>query len=140
MSRNKLLALHFNAQELAYALAYITMARPVETVTANRIFLIQLVGYGVHIRIIRHRLMESRIEHTHLRYARQRLLNRIYTLQVRRVMQRCQIRTLDHHCLHLVRYQYRRSKLLAAVNHAVTHCVNLLQVFDATYLRINQRI
>ena len=116
------------------------MARPVEAVATNSILLVQLIRQRIHVRIVGHRLMESRIEHSHLRHARQRLLYRINTFQVSGVMQRSQLGALHNHLLHLRRDNHRLVELLAAVHHAVPHCLYLFQVFDAANLLVHQRV
>ena len=114
------------------------MTRAVETVTTNRIFLVQLVGQCIHVCIIRHGLVESRIEDSHLRHARQTLLYRVNTLQVSGVMQRSEVHTLNNLRLHFRRDEHGLIEFLASMDYAVTHRVDLLEVLDASDLRIHQ--
>ena len=114
------------------------MARAVETVTANRIFLVQLVRKGVHISVVRHRLMESRVEDSHLRNARKDFLDGVNTLQVSGVVKRSKVDALDDLCFYLRRNQNRLVEFLASVDYTVTDCVNLFEVFDAANLRVNE--
>ena len=102
MSGYNLLFLRIYAQELTHTCTHVAVTCAVEAVAANRIFLVQLVRKSIHVCVVRHRLVERRIEHGYLRYTRQNLLDRINTLQVSRVMQRSQFYALDDHLLYFL--------------------------------------
>ena len=114
------------------------MARAVETVAADSVFLVELIRKRVHVCVIRHRLVEGGVENSHLRHTRQDLLYRVNTLQVGGVVQRSQVDTLDDLFLYFRSDQHRLVEFLAAMHYAVTYGVDFFQVFDATDLRINQ--
>ena len=82
--------------------------------------------------------MESRIENSHLRHARQTLLDGINTLQVSRVMQRSEVHALNDLRLHFRRDEHGLIEFLASMDYAVTDCIDLLEVLDASDLRIYQ--
>ena len=138
MCRNNLLLLRIDTQELAYTGTDITVTCAVETVATNRIFLIQLIRKRVHVCVIRHRLMECRIEDCYLRNARKNLLNCVNTLQVSRVVQRSQLHALDDHLFYLRSDEHGLVEFLSAVDYTVTDGVDLFEVLDATDLRIHQ--
>ena len=53
-------------------------------------------------------------------------------------MQRSEVHTLDDLLLHFRGDEHGLVEFLAAMHHAVTDCVDLLEVLDATDLRVNQ--
>ena len=83
--------------------------------------------------------MESSVEDTHLGQARHELTHGANTLQVGGVVQRSQVGALLKHAQHLVVQHNALVELLAAVHHAVTHCVDLAQVFDNTNLGVGEQ-
>ena len=62
-----------------------------ETIAANAVLLVKLVGNGIHKGLWRHGLVEGSVKHAHLRQSRHQLLHGIHTLQVGRVMKRSQV-------------------------------------------------
>ena len=114
------------------------MTGSVEAITTYAIFLVHLVRQTIHIRIIRHGLVESRIKHRYLRNTRDQSLHRPNTLQVSRVMKRSQIRALDYLIDYILIDQYTGSELLATMYHAMAHGINLLIVLDAAISSVGQ--
>ena len=114
------------------------MTGSVEAITTYAIFLVHLVRQTIHIRIIRHGLVESRIKHRYLRNTRDQSLHRPNTLQVSRVMKRSQIRALDYLIDYILIDQYARSELLATMYQTMTNSVDLLIVLDTTISSVGQ--
>ena len=110
-----------------------------ETIAAYTIFLIQLVGDGIHISLSRHCLVEGGIEDTHLRQARHQFLHGIHTLQVSRVVQGSQVRALLKGLQHLVSQHYRLIELLATMHHTMAHSINLIETLDDANLWVCQQ-
>ena len=115
------------------------MARSVETIAAHAILLVEIIRKGIHICLLRHGLMESRIEYAHLRQTRHQFRNSMNTLQVGWVVQRSQIDASLESFQHFVVEHHALVEFLAAVHHAMAHCVNLLQVFNHADFRICQQ-
>ena len=74
------------AKVFADTLGYITVGRAMEAVTADAVFFIHLVGQGIHIGIVGHRLMEGCVEYAHLGNRRQKGRYGIYAFQVGGIM------------------------------------------------------
>ena len=83
--------------------------------------------------------MKGSVEHTHLRQTRHQFTDSAHTLQVGRVVQRCQVDTLFEYVEHFFGEQYALIEFLAAMHHAVAYGVNLFQVFDDTNLRVGEQ-
>ena len=110
-----------------------------ETIATDAVLLVQFVGDGIHISLWRHRLVESCVEHAHVRQARHQLLHGIHALQVGRVVQRRQVRALFEGFQHLVGQEHALVELLAAMHHAVTYGINLVKTLDDTNLGVGQQ-
>ena len=126
-----------DTQELADATRYIAMGCAVETITADTVFLIQLVRNGIHVRIIGHGLVESRIEYTHLRDAGQQLADSLDTFQVSRVVQRSQVGIGFPLLEHLVRQQHTFRKF-PTMHNAVAYGIKFVQRRQCSNFRIDQ--
>ena len=128
-----------NSEELAYPLRYIAVARSVETVTAHAVLLIQVVRYGVEIRVCGHRLVEGCVEHAHLRQTRHQFADSLYTFKVGRIVKRSKVYASLESLEHLVVKHNALVELLASVYHAVANGVNLVKTLDDSYLRVGQQ-
>ena len=71
--------------------------------------------------------MECSVEHSHLRNCRQNFCNRLYTKQIGRVMKRCEHRAFLKLSHHLVCNELAAYELLSAVNHAMTHSLDIFK-------------
>ncbi len=109
-----------------------------ETIAAYTIFLIQLVGYGVHVGLRRHGLVESGVKDAHLRQARHQLLHSVHAFQVGGVVQRSQVGALLELLQHLVGQNDALVELLTAVYDAVSYSTDLTERTDDTDIRIKQ--
>ena len=116
------------------------MRSSVEAITTYTILFIQFVRNSIHVSIIRHCLMESRIEYTYLRNVRKNSRNCIYPFQVSRIVKRSQVIASSESFQHFLVQQYRFAETLASVYHTVTYCINLIQRFNSAVFRINQRV
>ena len=98
-----------------------------ESVTANAILLIQLVGNCIQICVIGHGLMECGIEYAYLRNLGQELAYGVHTLKVCGVVQGRQV-VAGCECLQYLRSQNNALvELLSSVHHAVSDCVDLIK-------------
>ena len=116
------------------------MRSSVEAITTYTILFIQFVRNSIHVSIIRHCLMESRIEYTYLRNVRKNSRNCIYPFQVSRIVQRSQIIASCKGFQYLLVQQYRFAETLASVYHTVTYGIDFIQRFDSAIFGVNQRI
>ena len=132
MSCNNLLVFIFYTQDFTSTFGNIPMTCSVETITTDTIFLIQLIRQTIHISLSRHRLMESRIEYTHLRNTRNQRFHSGNTFQVSRIMQRSQVRTFNNFIQYFFCQQNTGSELLTTMYHTMTYRINFLIILDAT--------
>ena len=112
------------------------MAGSVEAIATDAVLLVELVGDGVHKSLGRHGLVESGIEHTHLRQTRHQLLHSVYTFQIGGVVQGSEVGALFESLQHLVGEEHALVELLTAVHHTMTHSVDLIKTLDDTNLRV----
>ena len=106
-----------------------------EAIATYTILLVQFVGNGIHIGIVGHRLMESRIEDSNLRHIRQDSLNGTNTFQVGRIVERSQVVARRKGIEHFLGQQDRFTELLATMNHTMTYCIDFVQRLDGTIFR-----
>ena len=114
------------------------MAGSVETITAHTVLRIEFVRQRIHISIVRHRLMERCIEHTHLWNVGQQRAHGIHTLDVSRVMEGSQIVTSSKGFHHLGSEQHRLVELLTTMHHAVTYSVQLVKALQYSIFTLCQ--
>lgn len=111
-----------------------------KAITTYTILLIKFVRNGIHVSIIRHRLMESRIEYTDLRYVRQNCIDRMNTFQICRIVQRSQIIASSKGIEHFLGQQNRLAELLTAMYHTMANSIDFIQRLDSTILRRDESI
>ena len=87
-----------------------------EAITANRVLLIVFDRKAIQESLLRHRLMEGRVEHTYLRYAGHQLLAGIDTDQVSRVVKRRKLIAFLDLLQNLIRQKRGSGKLFSAMN------------------------
>ena len=97
-----------------------------ETVTAHAPLLEHLVRDGIHISLLRHCLVESSIEHCYLWNIWHELLHSHDALEVGWVVERAEHRALLDNVDELVGHKARLGNLHCAMEHAVTHSLNLV--------------
>ena len=83
--------------------------------------------------------MECSVEHSHLWQARHEFRYGVDTLHIGGVVERSQVADSLESLDDLRRDDDRLGKLLAAVHHAVTHCVNLVKALDDADLRVGEQ-
>jgi len=116
------------------------MRSSVEAITTYTILFIQFVRNSIHISIIRHCLMESRIKYTYLRNVRKNSRNSIHPFQVSRIVKWSQVITSSESFQNFFIQQYRFAETLSPVYHTVTYSINLIQRFDSTIFGVGQCI
>ena len=126
------------AQKLAHALAHIAVAGSMEAVAAHVQALVVLIRHAVEIRLGRHGLMESGIEHGHVGRARHDLLARLDAHEVGGVMQRAQRDIGADGVLDLLVDKHAGGERLAAVEHAMAHRADFVHMLDRALLRVGQ--
>ena len=92
VSRDKASFFGLGAKHLASFGSHETVACAVGAVTADTVIFVELVRNAVEISLLRHRLVESRIEHGDLREAREKLRGAFHTGGVSRFVERCKER------------------------------------------------
>ena len=128
------------ADHLGATLGHEAVARAVESVAADAVLLVVLVGYAVEIVFRLDAEVERRVEHRHLRHVGHHVIDGLCTHDVARNMQRRQV---DKRLLlvdDVARNLHALREILAAVGEAVAHGPNLLDARDDTRLGIHQRI
>ena len=128
------------AQQLAATPRHESVAGAVEAVAPHLQLAVVLHRQRVQIRLGRHRLMESGVEHRDHGRGGHDLLARLYALQVCGVVQRAQRYVLAYRGLDVVVYQHGLGVLFAAVQHAVAHRAYLVHRLDRALFGIGQRL
>ena len=103
------------------------MARTVEAIAADAVLVVELIGEGIHIGMLGHRLVEGRIEYPYLRRIGEYLRHRLDTEDVGWVVKRSKLCALMEHIYHLWGDTYALSKALCTVYEAVTDGVDLIE-------------
>lgn len=114
-------------QEFAGTTRYVAVARSVEAVTAYAVFLVKFVRQRVHVGVLRHCLVESRIEYSDLRYIGEDLFYGIDTFEVSRIVKRCNIDAFDDFLFYGFVDKYRLVEFLSAVYDAMTYGVDFFE-------------
>ena len=140
MTRDDARTFRLDAQEFTHALGHIAVRRPMEAITANAIFLIQLIRNRIHVSIVRHCLMESRVKHTDLRNVGKQCRNSSHTLQVGRIVKRSQIiASIDGIKCFLVQY-HGFAETFAAVYDTVSDSPQLIERLQCTIFLAGQSL
>ena len=114
------------------------MRSAVEAVAAHTVLGLIFLRHTIHIGLGRHGLMESRVEHSHLRHGGHHLFAGFNAHQVSRIVERSQRDALTDGSLHGIIDDNRGGKFLAAVQHTVTHSTDFVRRLDGALLRILQ--
>ena len=125
-------------QILRGALRHKAVTCPVKSVSSHLILLVILVRKAVEVCLFRHCLMERGVKYPHHRHIGHQLSAGIDSDQIRRIVKRCQIIALFHCRQNFRRQKGGRRKLLSAVHHAVSDCVDLGKTSDGACLIIDQ--
>ena len=118
----------FDSEIVEHPFADVAVTGSMESVTAHSILLIEFIRSGIHIGIVRHGLMESGVEHSDLWYFWQECLDSVDTLDVGRVVERCEVVALGKILHHLIGDEYRLAETLTSVHHSVTDSIELVEV------------
>ena len=141
MAGHDLQILGILAQQLGGPQGHIAVGGAVEAVAAQLVVLIVLVGDAVQIGMLRHGLVESGVEHSHLRHVvAQHLAAGLDADDIGRVVQGSQRRAVLHGLQHLIVDEHGGGEGLAAVDHTVTHRIDLLHGGDDAVLGIHQSV
>ncbi len=84
--------------------------------------------------------MKSGVEHSHTRHTREKTLAGLNTLQIGRIVQRCQGGALTNAVFHRFIDLHRLGETLAAVHHPVTYGLDLGEVLEHALLRVDQLV
>ena len=103
----------------------------VETISSYFVVLVIFQWKAIEICFCRHRLMESGIKYTNLRYSWHKLRAYTDTDQVCRVMKRCKIVALFYCCNHFICDYYRFGKFLTTMYNTVSNSVYFFQASDS---------
>ena len=128
------------AQHGGGPLGHVLVAGAVETVAADLVLLIVLIGQGIGVGHGGHGLVEGGVEHGHHGGAGHQLLAGLDADDVGGVVQGGQRIALLDGGHHLVGDQDRLGELLAAVDHPVAHRVDLLHGADNAVLLVHQGV
>ena len=127
------------AQDLRRPQGHIAVRGAVEAVAADLVLLVILIGDGVQIGVLRHGLVEGSVEHRCLGHVvAQHRPAGLDADDVGGVMQRRQGGAVLHRLHHLIGNQDGVGKAFAAVDHPVTHRVDLLHGGDDAVDRVHQ--
>ena len=116
------------------------MARAVEAVTADRIFLIVLRINAVEVCVRFHSHTECCIEYSNVRLARHSCLTCLDTHKVRRIMKRSEREALFDNFLYLRVYQCGLCELETAMEYAMAYCRNLVYAGNNAVVCIYQSV
>ena len=103
------------------------MARTVETIAANFVFLIVFIWKSIEISLCRHCLMECRIKYCHHRYIWHDFLTCIDTDEICRIVQWCQIIALRNRLDYFIVDDNGSRKFLATMHDTVSNRIDLIQ-------------
>ena len=140
MAGNDLQLLNGLAQDLSAALGNIAVRGAVEAVTTHLVVLVVLIGNGIGVSLCGHGLMERGVEHGNHGNAGHLLLAGLDADDVGGVVERSQGVALLNGSHNLVGDDHGGSELLAAMDHTVANCVDLLHGSDYAVLGIHQSV
>ena len=129
----------FNAEEFAHTSRNEAVARSVSTPTTDVVLFVIFIRNGIHISLGRHGLVESRVEHEHLRQVGQHFLYSHIAFEVCFAMKRSEFHILLPLFEHLVGYNLALRE--ATTGHdTMTCCADFVEALDCSVLRIEQGV
>ena len=140
VASDNLLGVHVYAEELANALRNVAVACAVESVATHAVFGVELIRKGIHIRLGRHGLVESGVEHSYLRHVGQHLRDGVDTCNVHRIVKRSYVVAFFYLSDNLVGDEHALIELFATMHHAVTYGVNLVEALDAAVIFAGEEV
>ena len=111
-----------------------------ETIAANTVLLVKLIGKSIHEGVVGHCLVESSIKDTHLRDIGQQSLHSIHALDIGGVMQGSQVVAGSKSLHHLGGKQHRLVETLASVHHAVAYGTQFIEVGEHSILALCEHL
>ncbi len=109
-----------------------------ESVAAHSVFLVIFIRKSVHETLGGHRLVESRIEHSHLRHIRHQSRDSLDTRHIGRIVERGYIVAFADFCFHILVDQHTFAELLATMYNAVPYGIDFIESGDAARFGIRK--
>ncbi len=109
-----------------------------ETITANMVFLVQLIRYRIQISVIGHRAVESIVEHTYLWGIWHQLIYGTDTFQVTGIMNGSEVTEFLYSILHALVNEYTLIKLITTLHDTMAYGVYLIDALQRTNLWVEQ--
>ena len=103
-----------------------------ETVATNMVIFVELIRNCIEESMFGHGAMESIVEHNHLRCGGHKCIYGPDTTQMTRVVHGCEVAKVFYSLFYLWCNDAAVVKLIAALNDAMAHSINLAEVFDGT--------
>lgn len=116
---------------------YISHRSSVETVTAYPVLLANFVRKRIGVSIVRHGLVESRIEHKNLLNVGQFVLNGFVALEVSRIMKRSKLAVLFPFFKNFGSNHHTMGKF-STMHYAMSHSIDLRKRFYGSVLGIGE--
>ena len=103
-----------------------------EAVAANTVLCIVFIWKGIHIGFCWHGLVERSVEHAHLWHFGEHFVDGVDACHVHRIVEWGNAVAFLDFCNHLIVDEHALVELFTTMHHAVTYCVNFLEVLNAT--------
>ena len=110
------------------------------TVTAHMIVGIIIIGQGVDVGVIRHGLMEGRVEHHHLRSLGKHLGDGTDAEQVGRIVKRREVAAYLDLAQHFFIYQAAAVEEIGALDYTVADGIHIVERLEHAVLRIDEGV
>ena len=140
MTSNDTQVTHVLAHHFSSSLSYITVGSAVETITAQTVFYIHFVGQTIKECSFRHGLVERSIKYCNLRNFRHKFHTSVDTMQVRRIVERCDFAARFNTSDNIRVDEHTISKAFAAMYYAMTYRVDFTHLFDYAMVLISKSI
>ncbi len=128
------------SEELACAARHVAVACAVEAVAAYAVFLIVLVGKGIHVGFRGHGLMEGCVEDSHLGYLGKKVEYGLDSCDVGGIVQRSHGIAFLHAGDHFGSDEHRLVEVFHAVHHTVAYGIDFVKVADHSLFRIREHL
>ena len=122
---------HFNG-----LFAYKAVRCAVKTVAANTVFFVVFIRQSIHVCIVGHCLMKSRIKNGNLRNPFHNLLASLDSCKVCGVVERPELKALFNSIFNIVRHKHRTAEFFRTVQNAVTDSVDFVHRRDNAVLGV----
>ena len=128
------------AEDLRGAVRHITVAGAMETVAADAVFLIAVIGSTVDEGLRRHRLMEGGVEDDDVRLSGKDVHDGLESLKVGGIVKRREGDDLFDALDDFRRDEHRLGEFFAAVDYTVARRVKLVEILEHAELRIDEDV